>query len=230
MATLTAASTRLGVVDRGLATTRRQPAFFLVQSSGLQTENLQSLTEGLLEGTYAFQSLVQGHLEGCAEPPADVLSAAVRLVHEARVLLFWLNRYLGLLLSPSLGWLVRGPSSSLASSGAWERRTELGCCSDVVELAKRLSVQGHWGAWVPTHPQSVIVTVLTLHRELLHSLQVLLLVPQVPAWVSPPLGSLPCCRFSELPTVHGGWSYLIIDVLMCVRPVSPAPRTGPGTS
>ncbi|XP_035583288.1 connector enhancer of kinase suppressor of ras 1 isoform X2 [Zalophus californianus] len=61
-------------------------------SSGLQTENLQSLTEGLLEGTYAFQSLVQGHLEGCAEPPADVLSAAVELVHEARTLLFWLNR------------------------------------------------------------------------------------------------------------------------------------------
>uniref|UniRef100_A0A452QSF1 Connector enhancer of kinase suppressor of Ras 1 n=1 Tax=Ursus americanus TaxID=9643 RepID=A0A452QSF1_URSAM len=63
-------------------------------SSGLQTENLQSLTEGLLEGTCAFQSLVRGHLEGCAEPPADVLSAAVRLVREARVLLFWLNRYL----------------------------------------------------------------------------------------------------------------------------------------
>ncbi|XP_073759235.1 connector enhancer of kinase suppressor of ras 1 isoform X2 [Callorhinus ursinus] len=61
-------------------------------SSGLQTENLQSLTEGLLEGTYAFQSLVQGHLEGCVEPPADVLSAAVELVHEARTLLFWLNR------------------------------------------------------------------------------------------------------------------------------------------
>ncbi|XP_006746692.1 connector enhancer of kinase suppressor of ras 1 isoform X1 [Leptonychotes weddellii] len=63
-------------------------------SSGLQTENLQSLTEGLLEGTYAFQNLVQGHLEGCAEPPADVLSAAVELAHEARTLLFWLNRYL----------------------------------------------------------------------------------------------------------------------------------------
>ncbi|XP_039089334.1 connector enhancer of kinase suppressor of ras 1 isoform X6 [Hyaena hyaena] len=63
-------------------------------SSGLQTENLQSLTEGLLEGTQAFQSLVQDHLEGCAEPPADVLSAAVELVHEARALLFWLNRYL----------------------------------------------------------------------------------------------------------------------------------------
>uniref|UniRef100_F6UHP3 Connector enhancer of kinase suppressor of Ras 1 n=1 Tax=Equus caballus TaxID=9796 RepID=F6UHP3_HORSE len=63
-------------------------------SSGLQTENLQSLTEGLLEGTHAFRSLVQGHLGGCAEPPADVLSAAVDLVHEARTLLFWLNRYL----------------------------------------------------------------------------------------------------------------------------------------
>ncbi|XP_058409283.1 connector enhancer of kinase suppressor of ras 1 isoform X1 [Diceros bicornis minor] len=63
-------------------------------SSGLQTENLQSLTERLLEGTHAFQSLVQGHLGGCAEAPADVLSAAVDLVHEARTLLFWLSRYL----------------------------------------------------------------------------------------------------------------------------------------
>ncbi|XP_077755140.1 connector enhancer of kinase suppressor of ras 1 isoform X1 [Canis aureus] len=63
-------------------------------SSGLQTENLQSLTERLLEGTYAFQSLVQGHLEGCVEPPAHVLSAAVKLIHEAHTLLFWLNRYL----------------------------------------------------------------------------------------------------------------------------------------
>ncbi|KAF3820161.1 hypothetical protein GH733_015670 [Mirounga leonina] len=102
-------------------------------SSGLQTENLQSLTEGLLEGTYAFQNLVQGHLEGCAEPPADVLSAAVELAHEARTLLFWLNRYLGLLLRPQL---VRGPFSSLASFGAWERRTELGFRSDVVEPGK----------------------------------------------------------------------------------------------
>eukprot|EP00070_Physeter_catodon_P034928 XP_028341822.1 connector enhancer of kinase suppressor of ras 1 isoform X4 [Physeter catodon] len=63
-------------------------------SSGLQSENLQSLTEGLLEGIRAFQSLVQGRLGGCAEPPADVLSAAMELVHEARSLLFWLNRYL----------------------------------------------------------------------------------------------------------------------------------------
>ncbi|XP_036112292.1 connector enhancer of kinase suppressor of ras 1 isoform X2 [Molossus molossus] len=63
-------------------------------SSGLQTENLQSLTEGLLEGTRVFQSLAQGRLGSCAEPPADVLSAAVDLVHEARTLLFWLNRYL----------------------------------------------------------------------------------------------------------------------------------------
>ncbi|XP_015987632.2 connector enhancer of kinase suppressor of ras 1 isoform X2 [Rousettus aegyptiacus] len=63
-------------------------------SSGLQTENLQSLTEGLLEGTHAFRSLVQGRLGACAEPPADVLSAAVDVVHEARTLLFWLNRYL----------------------------------------------------------------------------------------------------------------------------------------
>ncbi|KAF6108034.1 connector enhancer of kinase suppressor of Ras 1 [Phyllostomus discolor] len=63
-------------------------------SSGLQTENLQSLTEGLLEGTRVFQSLVKGRLEGCDEPPTDVLSAAVDLVREARALLFWLNRYL----------------------------------------------------------------------------------------------------------------------------------------
>ncbi|XP_033696442.1 connector enhancer of kinase suppressor of ras 1 isoform X1 [Tursiops truncatus] len=63
-------------------------------SSGLQSENLQSLTEGLLEGIRVFQSLVQGRLGGCAEPPADVLSAAMELVHEARSLLFWLNRYL----------------------------------------------------------------------------------------------------------------------------------------
>uniref|UniRef100_A0A8D1M3E1 Connector enhancer of kinase suppressor of Ras 1 n=1 Tax=Sus scrofa TaxID=9823 RepID=A0A8D1M3E1_PIG len=63
-------------------------------SSGLQSENLQSLTERLLERIRAFQGLVQGHLGGCAEPPADVLNAAVELVHEARSLLFWLNRYL----------------------------------------------------------------------------------------------------------------------------------------
>ncbi|XP_008071247.1 connector enhancer of kinase suppressor of ras 1 isoform X2 [Carlito syrichta] len=63
-------------------------------SSRLQTENLQSLTEELLEGIHAFQSLVQGHLGYCAETPVDVLSAAVEVVHEARALLFWLNRYL----------------------------------------------------------------------------------------------------------------------------------------
>nr|XP_031539717.1 connector enhancer of kinase suppressor of ras 1 isoform X2 [Vicugna pacos] len=63
-------------------------------SSGLQSENLQSLTEGLLERIQTFQSLVQGHLGGCAETPANVLSAAVELVQEARSLLFWLNRYL----------------------------------------------------------------------------------------------------------------------------------------
>nr|XP_010593403.1 connector enhancer of kinase suppressor of ras 1 [Loxodonta africana] len=63
-------------------------------SSGLQTDNLQSLTEGLLVATHTFQSLVQGRLAACAEIPASVLSAAVKLVHEARTLLFWLNRYL----------------------------------------------------------------------------------------------------------------------------------------
>ncbi|XP_004850695.2 connector enhancer of kinase suppressor of ras 1 [Heterocephalus glaber] len=63
-------------------------------STGLQTENLQSLAEGLLEGTQAFQSLVQGRLGDSPEIPAEVLSAAVKLVHAARALLFWLNRYL----------------------------------------------------------------------------------------------------------------------------------------
>ncbi|KAG8506717.1 Connector enhancer of kinase suppressor of ras 1, partial [Galemys pyrenaicus] len=63
-------------------------------NSGLETENLQSLTKRLLEGTQAFQSLVQGHLGDGAESPAEVLSAAVALVHEAHTLLFWLNRYL----------------------------------------------------------------------------------------------------------------------------------------
>ncbi|XP_055979063.1 connector enhancer of kinase suppressor of ras 1 [Sorex fumeus] len=63
-------------------------------SSGLQTENLLSLTQGLLEGTQTFQSLVQGRLEDYAEPPDDVLSSAVEVVHEARNLLFWLKRYL----------------------------------------------------------------------------------------------------------------------------------------
>ncbi|XP_075420184.1 LOW QUALITY PROTEIN: connector enhancer of kinase suppressor of ras 1 [Tenrec ecaudatus] len=63
-------------------------------SSGLQTENLQSLTERLLAGAHTFQSLVQGRLGTCKETPADVFSAAVELVHEARTLLFWLNRYL----------------------------------------------------------------------------------------------------------------------------------------
>ncbi|XP_073937027.1 connector enhancer of kinase suppressor of ras 1 isoform X3 [Castor canadensis] len=58
------------------------------------TENLQRLTERLLEETQAFKSLVQGHLGDCVETPADVLSAAVELLCEARALLFWLNRYL----------------------------------------------------------------------------------------------------------------------------------------
>ncbi|XP_077006861.1 connector enhancer of kinase suppressor of ras 1 isoform X1 [Tamandua tetradactyla] len=63
-------------------------------SSGLQKENLQSLTEGLLERTHAFQNLVQDYLGTCAKTPACVLTAAVELVHKARGLLFWLNRYL----------------------------------------------------------------------------------------------------------------------------------------
>ncbi|XP_052031655.1 connector enhancer of kinase suppressor of ras 1 [Apodemus sylvaticus] len=62
--------------------------------SKLQTENLQSLAQGLLERTQAFQSLVQGRLGDCAETPADVLSAAVALVREAHALLSWLNRRL----------------------------------------------------------------------------------------------------------------------------------------
>lgn len=80
---------------RGLATAAAVTCPFLAQSSGLQTENLQTLTEGLLEWTQALKSLVKGRLGDCAETPADVLSAAVELVREARVLLFWLNRYPG---------------------------------------------------------------------------------------------------------------------------------------
>uniref|UniRef100_A0A2K5CB64 Connector enhancer of kinase suppressor of Ras 1 n=1 Tax=Aotus nancymaae TaxID=37293 RepID=A0A2K5CB64_AOTNA len=63
-------------------------------SSRLQTENLQSLTEGLLGTTHDFQSVVQGRLGDCAETPVDVLCAAVELVHEANALLFWLHSYL----------------------------------------------------------------------------------------------------------------------------------------
>uniref|UniRef100_G3SD79 Connector enhancer of kinase suppressor of Ras 1 n=1 Tax=Gorilla gorilla gorilla TaxID=9595 RepID=G3SD79_GORGO len=63
-------------------------------SSRLQTENLQSLTEGLLGATHDFQSIVQGCLGDCAKTPIDVLCAAVELVHEADALLFWLSRYL----------------------------------------------------------------------------------------------------------------------------------------
>ncbi|XP_037684015.1 LOW QUALITY PROTEIN: connector enhancer of kinase suppressor of ras 1 [Choloepus didactylus] len=63
-------------------------------NSGLQRENLKSLTEGLLEGTHIFQSLVQDHLGAFAKTPTEVLNAAVELVHKARGLLFWLNRHL----------------------------------------------------------------------------------------------------------------------------------------
>uniref|UniRef100_A0A8C2YMG2 Connector enhancer of kinase suppressor of Ras 1 n=1 Tax=Chinchilla lanigera TaxID=34839 RepID=A0A8C2YMG2_CHILA len=63
-------------------------------STGLQTENLQSLAEALLEGTQAFQSLFQACLGDTAEIPTEVLSAAVKLVREARAVLFWLNRFL----------------------------------------------------------------------------------------------------------------------------------------
>ncbi|PNJ20600.1 CNKSR1 isoform 8 [Pongo abelii] len=63
-------------------------------SSRLQTENLQSLTEGLLGATHDFQNIVQGRLGDCAKTPIDVLCAAVELVHEADALLFWLSRYL----------------------------------------------------------------------------------------------------------------------------------------
>lgn len=64
-----------------------------MQGSNLQTENLQSLAQGLLERTQAFQSLVQDSLGSCAETPADVLKAAVELVREAHALLSWLNGY-----------------------------------------------------------------------------------------------------------------------------------------
>uniref|UniRef100_A0A096MPR8 Connector enhancer of kinase suppressor of Ras 1 n=1 Tax=Papio anubis TaxID=9555 RepID=A0A096MPR8_PAPAN len=63
-------------------------------SSRLQTENLKSLTEGLLGATRDFQSIVQGRLGDCAKTPIDVLCATVELVHEANALLFWLSRYL----------------------------------------------------------------------------------------------------------------------------------------
>ncbi|XP_077824380.1 connector enhancer of kinase suppressor of ras 1 isoform X20 [Macaca mulatta] len=63
-------------------------------SSRLQTENLKSLTEGLLGATRDFQSIVQGRLGDCAKTPIDVLCATVELVHEANTLLFWLSRYL----------------------------------------------------------------------------------------------------------------------------------------
>ncbi|XP_041507968.1 connector enhancer of kinase suppressor of ras 1 isoform X2 [Microtus oregoni] len=62
--------------------------------SKLPTENLQSLAQGLLERTQAFQSLVQGRLGNYPETPSDVLTAAVELVREAQALLSWLNRYL----------------------------------------------------------------------------------------------------------------------------------------
>lgn len=62
--------------------------------SKLQTENLQSLAQRLLERTQAFQSLAHDRLGGCAETPTDVLAAAVELVREAHALLSWLNRYL----------------------------------------------------------------------------------------------------------------------------------------
>lgn len=65
----------------------------MLQGSKLQTENLKSLAQGLLDRTQAFQSLVQGRLRDCAETPADVLNAAVELVREAHALLSWLNRY-----------------------------------------------------------------------------------------------------------------------------------------
>uniref|UniRef100_A0A2K6KWS1 Connector enhancer of kinase suppressor of Ras 1 n=1 Tax=Rhinopithecus bieti TaxID=61621 RepID=A0A2K6KWS1_RHIBE len=63
-------------------------------SSRLPTENLKSLTEGLLGATHDFQSIVQGRLGDCAKTPIDVLCATVELVHEANALLFWLSRYL----------------------------------------------------------------------------------------------------------------------------------------
>ncbi|XP_033083578.1 connector enhancer of kinase suppressor of ras 1 isoform X3 [Trachypithecus francoisi] len=63
-------------------------------SSRLPTENLKSLTEGLLGATHDFQSIVQGRLGDCAKTPVDVLCATVELVHEANALLFWLSRYL----------------------------------------------------------------------------------------------------------------------------------------
>lgn len=94
MPTLAVASTHLGVCPWGLAARADAVIYpLLMQGSKVQTENLQSLAQGLLERTQAFQTLVQGRLGDCAETPADVLNAAVKLVREAHALLSWLNRY-----------------------------------------------------------------------------------------------------------------------------------------
>ncbi|XP_048672010.1 connector enhancer of kinase suppressor of ras 1 [Marmota marmota marmota] len=114
-------------------------------SSGLLTENLQTLTERLLEGTQALQSLVQGRLGDCAETPADVLSAAVELVHDARVLLFWLNRYLFSHLNDfsacqEIGALCGELSQILQEDfpEAEKERRVLRICSQVAEICRSI--------------------------------------------------------------------------------------------
>uniref|UniRef100_A0A8D2I8P2 Connector enhancer of kinase suppressor of Ras 1 n=1 Tax=Urocitellus parryii TaxID=9999 RepID=A0A8D2I8P2_UROPR len=114
-------------------------------SSGLLTENLQTLTERLLEGTQALQSLVQGHLGDCAETPADVLSVAVELVRDARVLLFWLNRYLFSHLNDfsacqEIGALCGELSQVLQEDfpEAEKERRVLRICSQVAEICRSI--------------------------------------------------------------------------------------------
>ncbi|XP_077881776.1 connector enhancer of kinase suppressor of ras 1 isoform X2 [Ictidomys tridecemlineatus] len=114
-------------------------------SSGLLTENLQTLTERLLEGTQALQSLVQGRLGDCAETPADVLSAAVELVRDARVLLFWLNRYLFSHLNDfsacqEIGALCGELSQVLQEDfpEAEKERRVLRICSQVAEICRSI--------------------------------------------------------------------------------------------
>ncbi|XP_046274777.1 connector enhancer of kinase suppressor of ras 1 isoform X2 [Marmota monax] len=114
-------------------------------SSGLLTENLQTLTERLLEGTQALQSLVQGRLGDCAETPADVLSAAVELVRDARVLLFWLNRYLFSHLNDfsacqEIGALCGELSQILQEDfpEAEKERRVLRICSQVAEICRSI--------------------------------------------------------------------------------------------
>uniref|UniRef100_A0A2K5PMT0 Connector enhancer of kinase suppressor of Ras 1 n=1 Tax=Cebus imitator TaxID=2715852 RepID=A0A2K5PMT0_CEBIM len=116
-------------------------------SSRLQTENLQSLTEGLLGTTHDFQSVVQGRLGDCAETPVDVLCAAVELVHEANTLLFWLHSYLFSHLNDfsachEIRDLLEELSQVLHENGpvAEKQGTVLRICSHVAEICHNILV------------------------------------------------------------------------------------------